>query len=305
MFLKMEVGFILLKNNMRKQFVNTISNMLSKDDNLCLLLGDIGVFGFKECFNQYPDRVYNIGILEQSTISLAAGMSKANMIPVVHTIAPFIVERALEQLKDDFGYQNLNGNFISIGNSYDYAGLGCTHHCPSDVSVLSTIPNMQIISPGNSYEFDSLFNQTYSNGAPTYFRLSEYEHNLDFKVEFGKANVIQEGSKALIICYGNMLKSVYDAVKNLDVTLLYYSTITPFDSETLRKYFVNNIIVCEPFYEGSTNYLINKSLEGVAYKLTNIGIPREFILNYGKKHQIDEIIGLDIESIKTKINKLI
>jgi transketolase len=290
---------------MRKQFVNTISNVLSKDDNLCLLLGDIGVFGFKECFNQYPDRVYNIGILEQSTISLAAGMSKANMIPVVHTIAPFIVERALEQLKDDFGYQNLNGNFISIGNSYDYAGLGCTHHCPSDVSVLSTIPNMQIISPGNSYEFDSLFNQTYSNNAPTYFRLSEYEHNLDFKVEFGKANVIQEGSKALVICYGNMLKLVYDVVKDLDVTLLYYSTITPFDSETLRKHFVDNIIVCEPFYEGSTNYFINKSLEGIAYKLTNIGIPREFILNYGKKHQIDEIIGLDTESIKTKINKLI
>ena len=290
---------------MRKQFVTTVSNMMSKDDNLCLLLGDIGVFGFKKCFEEHPDRTYNIGILEQATISLAAGMSKANMIPVVHTIAPFIVERALEQLKDDFGYQNLNGNFISIGNSYDYAGLGCTHHCPSDVTILSVIPNMQIISPGNSYEFDSLFNQTYNNNAPTYFRLSEYEHDLNFKIEFGKANVIQEGSKALIVCYGNMLKPVYEAVKYLDVTLLYYSTIVPFDSETLKKHFINNIIVCEPFYEGSTNYFINKSLEVVTYKLSNIGVPREFILNYGKKHQIDEILGLDVESIKTKINKLI
>jgi transketolase len=290
---------------MRKQFVTTISNMMSKDDNLCLLLGDIGVFGFKKCFEDYPDRTYNIGILEQSTISLAAGMSKANMIPVVHTIAPFIVERALEQLKDDFGYQNLNGNFISIGNSYDYASLGCTHHCPSDVAILSTIPNMQIISPGNSYEFDSLFNQTYNNNTPTYFRLSEYEHDLGFKVEFGKANHIQEGSKALIICYGNILKPVYEAVKDMDVTLLYYSTIAPFDNKALKRYFNNNIIVCEPFYEGSTNYFINKALEGFNYKLTNIGIPREFILNYGKKTQIDEILGLNSKSIKTKINKLI
>jgi transketolase len=290
---------------MRKQFVTTVSNMMSKDNNLCLLLGDIGVFGFKKCFEEHPNRTYNIGILEQATISLASGMSKANMIPVVHTIAPFIVERALEQLKDDFGYQNMNGNFISIGNSYDYAGLGCTHHCPSDVATLSVIPNMQIISPGNSYEFDNLFNQTYNNNTPTYFRLSEYEHDLNFEVEFGKANVIQEGSKALIICYGNMLKPVYEAVKDLDVTLLYYSTIVPFDSETLKKYFINNIIVCEPFYEGSTNYFINKSLEGVTYKLSNIGVPREFILNYGKKYQIDEILGLDVESIKIKINKLI
>jgi len=290
---------------MRKQFVTTIQDTMSKDDNLCLLLGDIGVFGFSKCFELYPDRTYNIGILEQSTISLASGMSKANMIPVVHTIAPFIVERAFEQLKTDFGYQNLNGNFISIGNSYDYAGLGCTHHCPGDVSILSTIPNMQIISPGSSKEFDSLFSQTYNNEAPTYFRLSEYEHNLDFEVIFGKANVIKEGNKALIICYGNMLTPVYEAVKDIDVTLLYYSTIVPFDDETLKKHFNDNIIICEPFYEGSTNYFVTKALEGISYKLTNIGIPREFILSYGKKPQIDKLLGLDVDSLKDKFNKLI
>jgi len=290
---------------MRKQFVTTISETMSKNEDLCLLLGDIGVFGFRKCFENYPDRTYNIGILEQSTIGLAAGMSKVNLIPVVHTIAPFIVERALEQLKTDFGYQNLNGNFISIGNSYDYAGLGCTHHCPSDVATLSAIPNMQIISPGNSKEFDSLFSQTYNNGAPTYFRLSEYEHNLDFEVTFGKANVIKEGTKALIVCYGNMLEPVYEAVKDLDVTLLYYSTITPFDGETLKKHFNNNIIICEPFYEGSTNYFVNKALEGFLYTLTNIGIPREFILSYGKKPQIDKLLELDVDSLKNKFNKLV
>ena len=290
---------------MRKQFVATISETMAKNEDLCLLLGDIGVFGFRKCFEDYPERTYNIGILEQATIGLAAGMSKANLIPVVHTIAPFIVERALEQLKDDFGYQNLNGNFISIGNSYDYAGLGCTHHCPSDVATLSAIPNMQIISPGNSKEFNSLFSQTYNNGAPTYFRLSEYEHDLDFDVIFGKANVIKEGNKALIVCYGNMLEPVYKAVKDLDVTLLYYSTITPFDGETLKNHFNDNIIICEPFYEGSTNYFVNKALEGFSYKLTNIGIPREFILSYGKKSQIDNLLELDMDSLKNKFNKLV
>jgi transketolase len=290
---------------MRKQFVTTIQDTMSQDDNLCLLLGDISVFGFQKCFKEFPERTYNIGILEQATIGLASGMSKANMIPVVHTIAPFIVERALEQLKVDFGYQNVNGNFISIGNSYDYAGLGCTHHCPSDVVTLSAIPNMQIISPGSSYEFDNLFKQTYNNDSPTYFRLSEYEHNLNFEVTFGKANVIKEGTQALVICYGNMLEPVYEAVKDLDVTLLYYSTIVPFDAETLRNHFVDNIIVCEPFYEGSTNYFINKALEGLSYKLSNIGIPREFILSYGKKHQIDDLLELDVNSIKNKINKLV
>jgi transketolase len=290
---------------MRKQFTSTLYDIMTVDKNTCLLLGDIGVFGFKKCFEEFPNRTYNIGILEQSMVGLAAGLSKANLIPIVHTIAPFIVERALEQIKIDFGYQKLNGNFVSIGNSYDYSGLGCTHHCPGDILLLSSIPGIQLISPGNGKEFDYLFKQTYNNNSPTYFRLSEYEHNLDLDINFGKANIIKKGSKALVICYGNMLDQVYKVVEDLDVTLLYYSTILPFDSDTLKKHFNDNIIICEPFYEGSTNYLINHSLKGMSYKLSNIGIPREFILNYGKKSQIDKLLELDINSIKDKIIKLI
>jgi transketolase len=290
---------------MRKQLTSTVYELMTQDENLCVLLGDIGVFGFRKCFEEYPDRTYNIGILEQSMVSMASGLSKAGLIPVMHTISPFIVERALEQIKVDFGYQKINGNFISVGNSYDYAGLGCTHHCPGDIAVLSSIPNMQIIAPGNASEFDSLFKETYNNGSPTYFRLSEYKHDLNLNIVFGKANVLKKGSKATIICYGNMLKQVYNAVADLDVTLLYYSTITPFDDVTLRENYNENIIVCEPFYEGSTNYYVSKALNGLKHSLYNIGIPREFILNYGKKDQIDTLLGLDENLIKEKINKII
>ena len=129
---------------MRKQFVKTISKLFIKDKKIVMLLGDIGVFGFRNLFKLYSKRIYNIGILEQSMISLAAGLSNEGMKPIVHTIAPFIVNRAYEQLKIDFGYNKLNGNFISIGASYDYASLGCTHHCPEDINLMHNIPNMQI-----------------------------------------------------------------------------------------------------------------------------------------------------------------
>ena len=72
---------------------------------------------------------------------------------------------------------------------------------------------MQVICPGSSKEFDSLFRATYNNSSPTYFRLSEYEHELNHTVEFGRANVIKTGSQALVICYGNMLDAVYKAVE--------------------------------------------------------------------------------------------
>jgi len=91
----------------RKQFVKTVEEILGKNEKVVLLLGDIGVFGFRESFKLYPTRVYNIGILEQSTISVASGLSMTGLIPIIHTIAPFITERCFEQIKNDFGYQKL------------------------------------------------------------------------------------------------------------------------------------------------------------------------------------------------------
>jgi len=278
-----------------------MQDILYSDDRSVLLLGDIGVFGFREELKNIPNRAYNIGILEQSTIGLAAGMSKQGMIPFVHTIAPFIVERSLEQLKVDFGYQELNGNFISVGGSYDYAALGCTHHCPADISLLSTIPNMEILIPGSSSEFDTLVKQTYANGNPTYTRISEHEHGQIIPVNFGKANILKKGRLATVVCFGPMLKSVYEATLDLDVTLLYYSTIFPFDSKVLLDNFNETIIVCEPFYEGSVNHLIDSSLEGKRYRKSNIGVPRKFLTNYGTKEDHDLYLKLDPKSIRERI----
>ena len=123
-------------------------------------------------------------------------------IPVVHTIATFLVERSLEQIKDDFGYQRLGGNFVSIGASYDLASWGSTHECPGDVGILKNVPEVEIVVPGSASEFDSLFKQAYRNGHPTYFRLSNKNNATSQEVEFGKARVIQGGNKSDRHCCG-------------------------------------------------------------------------------------------------------
>ena len=109
---------------MRGQFVKTVSKLIQNDERVVLLLADIGIYGFRDMLSNYPQRAYNIGVLEQSTISLSAGLSLSNLIPIVHTIAPFIVERALEQIKVDLCYQSLGANLVSVGASYDYAAWG-------------------------------------------------------------------------------------------------------------------------------------------------------------------------------------
>ena len=290
---------------MRKQFVKTLQDILYSDSRTVLLLGDIGVFGFREEIKNIPSRAHNIGILEQSTIGIAAGMAKEGLIPFVHTIAPFIVERAFEQLKVDFGYQELNGNFISVGGSYDYAALGCTHHCPADVSLMTSIPNMEILVPGTASELDSLVKQTYNSGNPTYTRISETQHGEQIDVKFGCGNVIKRGNSGTVLCFGPMLKEVVEATRDMDVTVLYYSTVFPFDGKILLDNFHETIIICEPFYEGTVNHLVDLALTGKRYRKFNIGVPRRFLTNYGTKTEHDFAIRVDADSVRERIHSCI
>ncbi|MCX5815083.1 MAG: hypothetical protein NTX75_02415 [Proteobacteria bacterium] len=288
--------------SMRKQFTDTIENILMQDDRLVLLLGDIGVFGFRKAFEQYPDRVYNIGILEQSTISLAAGLAKTDLIPLVHTIAPFLIERSLEQLKIDFCYQGLGGNFVSVGASYDYAALGCTHHCPGDISLLKTIPGMNIIVPGSDRDFDVLFRAAYSGHNPNYFRLTEKGHALDVPVTFSRGTKIREGRDGTVVAIGPMLERVVNACINVNVTILYYTTLSPFDAALLSSTFQKGkIAVVEPFYEGTMSHDIVSSLQGKSINMLSVGVPRKFLINYGLASEQDVACGLDVAGIKTRL----
>ncbi len=311
---------------MRKQFVDTVMALMEEDPRLVLLLGDIGVYGFRKAFESFPDRVYNIGILEQSTVSLASGLSMEGFVPVIHTIAPFLVERSLEQLKNDFCYQSLGGNFVSAGASYDYAALGCTHHCPGDAGILKTLPGMEIMIPGTGKEFAALFRQAYANDHPTYFRLSEKENDNSYEVQLGKANVVKTGSKAVVVAAGPSLGPVLEACSGIDVTILYYTTISPFDADTLNNICTNlgaaakeqrrpdepapthmplKILLCEPYYSGVLVPDIVRALAPRPVSIQCFGVPHEFMRNYGTAQEHDQLAGLTPDNIRNKLECMI
>ena len=293
--------------SMRKQFVKTVESWLVRDEKAILLLGDIGVFGFHKASKEFADRVYNIGILEPSTISLAAGLAKTGFIPIVHTIAPFLVERSFEQIKIDFGYQGLGGNFVSVGASYDYASLGCTHHCPGDVGVLQNIPNMEIVVPGTAAEFDALFQQAYANGHSTYYRLSERENTESHSVIFGKANVIKKGSLATVVAVGPVLDLILSAVQDLDVSVVYYTTIAPFDYSALRENLASSgkVLLIEPFYSGTLTREVSQAAWPKPVAVDSVGVPREFLTHYGSATEHDKAIGFTSGNIRSRLEALI
>ncbi|HUU41331.1 MAG TPA: hypothetical protein VMW42_10335 [Desulfatiglandales bacterium] len=291
---------------MRKQFVKTVESLMAKDERLVLLLGDISVFGFRNAFKQYPERTYNIGICEQAMTSLAAGLSMEGLIPILHSIAPFVVERCYEQLKIDLCYQHLPANIVSVGASYDYAALGCTHHCPGDISILHALPGMQIVIPGHAAEFDRLFNSAYSNSSPTYFRLSERKNLKNHDVEFGKAKIIKSGTRATIIAVGPILDMVIEAVQGLDVCVLYYTTVSPFDDYNLRENCKSGkIVLVEPYYTGVMLNDIHATLGEKPVLIKSIGIPNKFLTDYGKAEEHDASIGLTPGNIRKQVEGII
>ena len=185
---------------MRKIFPRAIEELMKKDKKIFCLLGDIGVFSFREIFKKYKERILNMSTMEQSMIGFASGLSKAGYKPVIHTIAPFLVLSAIDQIKIDFVYNRLNCNIVSVGASNDYAKLGTTHHCFEDVNILSNYEDINLFIPSNPEEFKFLFKKNYNNNSINYFRISE--KNLKFNI---KTNgfLSKNKSKSLIIIVGN------------------------------------------------------------------------------------------------------
>jgi transketolase len=271
-----------------------------------LLLGDIGVYGFRDILGKYSQRAFNIGILEQSMVGVAAGLSSKGIVPTIHTIAPFVVERAFEQIKVDLGYQNLSANIVTVGASFDYAALGCTHHCPGDVSLMSTIPGVNIFIPGHKEEFKSQFEKNWNNGKINYFRLTENENSKSIELESGTSIKVRDGNDAIVIVVGPLLDHVLSAIQDFNVEVQYVNSWLNNNEFKLRSENQSKrLILIEPYYSGLMTNTVVKNLGNRGYSIYEIGVPREFLRKYGSYEQMLKYVGLDAKSLRIQIEAIL
>jgi len=281
---------------MRKIFPRAVEELMKKDKKIFCLLGDIGVFSFREIFKKYKERILNMSTMEQSMIGFASGLSKAGYKPVIHTIAPFLVLRALDQIKIDFVYNRLNCNIVSVGASNDYAKLGTTHHCFEDVNILSNYEDINLFIPSNPEEFKFLFKKNYNNNSINYFRISE--KNLKFNI---KTNgfLSKNKSKSLIIIVGNSVNLTDLRKKNFDI---YYvnSIFKEMNLNFVNKY--KKILIVEPYFGNVLERRIKKKIKKVN-NIHTISYQETIIHKYGSKFDQDKFLHFDEKSILKKINQ--
>lgn len=287
---------------MRTRFKQTVTELAEVDDRVVLLLGDIGVYQFRDFQARFPKRLYNLGILEPTLISVTGGLSARGFHPFVHTIAPFLTERSYEQIKLDLCYNQFGGNLVSCGASFDYAWDGATHHAYSDLAILRLLPGMEVLQPGSLVELDALLRDRYANGRPTYVRLSDHPHDIDTgPPRFGEGVVLKRGgSDVTVVTAGPMLGTVLPAVADLDVSVLYFHTLKPIDAGLIAAF-------------AGTRFLIVHDAHGLREAVNEVpglrtwyhGLPDAFCTWYGTLHDIRARLGLDSAGVRVAVQRLL
>ena len=288
--------------------------MAKKDENVVSItagmLSGTGMMKFKE---QYPDRVYDVGIAEEHGTIFAAGMAASGIKPVVGIYATFM-QRAMDCVYHDICLQKLPVIFCM-----DRAGLvedGPTHHGILDVSFWRALPNLHILQPRDETEMRQMMDLALTFDCPSVIRYPKVEAQ-DLEVpradlEIGKSEVIREGKDAVIWASGRETTYALQTAeileeKGLSIKVVNARFLSPFDSEALLKDSETLPIVSleDHCIDGGlasicSELLVNKNHQGILPK----ALPKE-IIPWGKVNDLRSMYRLLPEQIAEDIQNFL
>ena len=189
-----------------------------------------------------PERYFNMGISEQDLIGTAAGFAAAGKIPLASTFAVFATGRAFEQVRNSVCYPKLNVKICATHAGLTVGADGGSHQAIEDISLMRTLPNMTVINPADAKEAEAAVLAAIDYQGPVYIRLGRAEtkdiHDDSYHFEWGKAEVLRQGSDVTIFATGIMTAKALDAAETLakqgvQAEVINVHTIKPLDEETV------------------------------------------------------------------------
>jgi len=293
---------------MRKTVLDMVGELAKINKDIFFIGSDLSPDVLKQFKSSMPERYFMEGISEANLIGMSAGLALEGKIVYVNTIATFLTRRCFEQIVIDLCMHNVKVRLIGNGGGLVYAPLGPTHQAIDDIGILRTIPNMTILAPCDANEMRRLVLQTVDYPGPIYIRVAKGGDPIvsnDNAVEIGKAVLVREGKDGLIVTTGITLKIALDAAKELEkeginVSVLHYHTVKPFDKEALIKYAKNIVISVEEHtiiggLGSAAAEVISEANLNVKFK--RIGIPDVFAEHYGSQESLMEEFGITAKEI--------
>lgn len=227
----------------RDAFAETLEKLAANDDTVVAVCNDsVGsskLGGFK---TKFPERLINVGIAEQNMIGVGAGLANGGRLPFVCAASCFLTGRALEQIKADIAYSNVNVKLVGISSGMAYGDLGPTHHSIEDFAWTRVLPNLPVIAPCDRIETAAAIEWAASYAGPCFLRLSRVgvpdllpEGHI---FELGRANVLRKGSDVTLIANGTLTHRMMKAAdilaaRGIEARVLNMATVRPIDEEAI------------------------------------------------------------------------
>ena len=261
-----------------------------------------GLLRFSE---RYPQRYYDVGIAEQHAVTFAAGLACEGLRPVLAIYSTFL-QRGYDQLVHDVALQKLPVVF-----ALDRGGLvgadGPTHHGAFDLSFLTCIPNLVVMTPSDENECRKMLTTAYRLDGPSAVRYPRgsgpgvaIEQAL-VGLPVGKGEIRRRGRELALLAFGSMLTPALAAGEVLDATVANMRFVKPIDREMIIALAAEHsllVSVEENAVIGGAGCEVERVLEhiGSPTRLLRLGIPDQFV-EHGDQALLLEEIGLDRDGI--------
>jgi len=254
---------------------------------------------------EHADRYYDVGIAEQHAVTFAAGLACEGLRPVVAIYSTFL-QRAYDQLVHDVALQNLPVVF-----AVDRGGLvgadGPTHHGTFDLSYITCIPNMVVMTPSDEAECRRMLSTAFALDGPSMVRYPRGSGTgaipspqLD-TLPVGKGEVRRHGRGVALLAFGTLLAPALAAGDELDATVANMRFVKPIDADLIVELTGNHSLLVtleENAVIGGAGSEVERVLaeRGLNVPVLRLGLPDRFI-DHGEQGQLLAELGLDKDGI--------
>ncbi len=165
---------IIKQRDTRREFIDTLIELAEKDDKIILIVADVGFNYIEEFQKRFPERFFNLGVTEQSTMIITAGLALSGFKPYVYSMINFVVFRPYEMVRNAVCLHNANVKIIGVKGSEKYKFLGFSHNLiveDEEIKILEHLPKFKSFIAKKPEEVRSIILQTYKINNPCYIRL--------------------------------------------------------------------------------------------------------------------------------------
>jgi len=298
-------------------FGKTMLKLAGKNEKVCAITaampGGTGLLDFKK---QFPKRIFDVGIAEEHAVSMAGGLAKQGMVPVVALYSTFL-QRSYDMILQDICLQKLH-----VVLAVDRAGLvgedGETHHGVFDVGFLRQMPGMTVLCPGNADELKDMLSWAVNDyDGPVAIRYPRGEASQRTAERWSENDALTchgGGKQFSIITYGNLLVNALDAAEALrksgiDITVIQLTRLHPLPVEELEAVLqgIEHAVILEDTCGVSGIYasvMWEMMHKNVSCRFTNLDLGSDFA-THGNIAQLHKYYGLDAESVAQHIQEVL